>query len=136
MLTFVSRFGQTKDYAGKNHALAIKLTLSFRLQMFGFRILLLETGIFYLYQALIWKVVSCVMYCAKGVCLRCERLQFQHSVVPQQLVNHKTGITLVMRHIFKWFIHLRAQDLSKGDKNPTYISYVGIMFYLFSKQTE
>jgi len=32
--------------------------------------------------------------------------------------NRRSGITLVMRHRLKWFIHLRAQGLSKGDEDP------------------
>jgi len=33
--------------------------------------------------------------------------------------NHRSGITQDMRHRLQWFIHLRAQGLSKGDEHPT-----------------
>jgi len=33
--------------------------------------------------------------------------------------NRRSGIALAMRHRLKLFIHLRAQDLSKGDEHPT-----------------
>ena len=33
--------------------------------------------------------------------------------------NRRSGVALAMRHRLKWFIHLRAQGLSKGDKHPT-----------------
>jgi len=33
--------------------------------------------------------------------------------------NRRSGVALAMRHRLKWFIHLRAQGLSKGDENPT-----------------
>jgi len=33
--------------------------------------------------------------------------------------NRRSGDALTMRHRLKWFIHLRAQGLSKGDERPT-----------------
>ena len=33
--------------------------------------------------------------------------------------NRRSGVALAMRHRLKWFIHLRAQGLSKGDEHPT-----------------
>jgi len=30
-----------------------------------------------------------------------------------------TGVALAMRHRLQWFIHLRAQGLSKGHEHPT-----------------
>jgi len=33
--------------------------------------------------------------------------------------NRKSVVALAMRERLKWFIHLRAQDLSKGDEQPT-----------------
>jgi len=33
--------------------------------------------------------------------------------------NRRSGVALAMRHILKWFIHLRAQGLFKGDEHPT-----------------
>jgi len=33
--------------------------------------------------------------------------------------NRKSGVALAMRHRLKWFIHLRARGLSKGDEHPT-----------------
>jgi len=33
--------------------------------------------------------------------------------------HRRSGIALAMRHRLKWFIHLRAQGLSKGDEHPT-----------------
>ena len=33
--------------------------------------------------------------------------------------NRRSGVALAMRHGLKWFIHLRAQGLSKGDEHPT-----------------
>jgi len=33
--------------------------------------------------------------------------------------NHRSGVALAMRHRLKWFIHLRAQRLIKGDEHPT-----------------
>jgi len=35
--------------------------------------------------------------------------------------NRRSGVALAMRHTLKWFIHLRAQGLSKGDEHPTNI---------------
>jgi len=38
--------------------------------------------------------------------------------------NRKSGVALAMRHRLKWFIHLWAQSLSKGDElHPTYTSH-------------
>jgi len=34
--------------------------------------------------------------------------------------NHRSGFALATRHRFQWFIHLRAQGLSKEDEHPTY----------------
>ena len=34
-------------------------------------------------------------------------------------VNRRSGIALAIRHRLKWFIHLRAQGLSKGDEHST-----------------
>jgi len=31
--------------------------------------------------------------------------------------NRRSGIALAMRHRLKWFIHLRAQGLSKADEH-------------------
>jgi len=33
--------------------------------------------------------------------------------------NRRSGVALAMRHRLKWFIRLRAQDVSKGDEQPT-----------------
>jgi len=33
--------------------------------------------------------------------------------------NRRSDVTLAMRHRLEWFIHLRAQGLSKGDEHPT-----------------
>jgi len=33
--------------------------------------------------------------------------------------NRRSGVALAMRHRLQWFIHLRAQGLSKGDEHPT-----------------
>jgi len=33
--------------------------------------------------------------------------------------NCRSGVALAMRHRLKRFVHLRAQDLSKGDEHPT-----------------
>jgi len=33
--------------------------------------------------------------------------------------NCRSGVALAMRHTLQWFIHLRAQGLSKGDDYPT-----------------
>jgi len=33
--------------------------------------------------------------------------------------NRRSGVELAMRHRLKWFMHLRAQGLSKGDEHPT-----------------
>jgi len=33
--------------------------------------------------------------------------------------NRRSGVALAMRHRLKWFIHLRAHGLSKGDEHPT-----------------
>jgi len=33
--------------------------------------------------------------------------------------NRRSGVALAMRHRLKWFIHLGAQGLSKGEKHPT-----------------
>jgi len=33
--------------------------------------------------------------------------------------NRRSGVALAMRHRRQWFIHLRAQGLSKGDEHPT-----------------
>jgi len=33
--------------------------------------------------------------------------------------NRRSGVALAMCHRLKWFIHLRAQGLSKGDEHPT-----------------
>jgi len=33
--------------------------------------------------------------------------------------NRRSGVALAMRHRLKWFIHLWAQALSKGDEHPT-----------------
>jgi len=33
--------------------------------------------------------------------------------------NRRSSVAMAMRHRLKWFIHLRAQGLSKRDKHPT-----------------
>ena len=33
--------------------------------------------------------------------------------------NRRSDVALAMHHRLKWFIHLRAQGLSKGDEHPT-----------------
>jgi len=33
--------------------------------------------------------------------------------------NRRSGVALAMRHRLKWFIHLQAEGLSKGDDHPT-----------------
>jgi len=33
--------------------------------------------------------------------------------------NRRSGVALAMCHRLEWFIHLRAQGLSKGDEHPT-----------------
>jgi len=33
--------------------------------------------------------------------------------------NRRSGVALAMRHRLNWFIHLRAQGLSKGEEHPT-----------------
>ena len=33
--------------------------------------------------------------------------------------NRSSGVALAMRHRLEWFIHLRAQSLSKGGEHPT-----------------
>jgi len=33
--------------------------------------------------------------------------------------NRRSGVALALRHRLKWFIHLRAHGLSKGDEHPT-----------------
>jgi len=33
--------------------------------------------------------------------------------------NRGPGVALAMRHRLKWFIHLRAHGLNKGDEHPT-----------------
>jgi len=35
--------------------------------------------------------------------------------------NRRSGVALAMRHRLKWFIHLRAHGLSKGDEHRTNI---------------
>jgi len=37
--------------------------------------------------------------------------------------NRRSGVALAMRHRLKWFIHLWAQCLSKGDEHPTNTVY-------------
>jgi len=32
--------------------------------------------------------------------------------------NRRSGVALAMRHRLKWFMHLRAEGLSKGDEHP------------------
>jgi len=39
--------------------------------------------------------------------------------------NRGAGVALAVRHRPQWFIHLRAQDLSKGDEHPAY-SLLGV----------
>ena len=34
--------------------------------------------------------------------------------------NRRSGVALVMRHRLQWFIHVRANGLSKGDEHPAY----------------
>jgi len=51
--------------------------------------------------------------------------------------NRSSGIALAMRHRLQWFIHLRAQGLSKGDEHPTTVctalkSMASFTFYLSS----
>jgi len=36
--------------------------------------------------------------------------------------NRRSGVALAMRHRLKWFIHLRAHGLSKGDEHPLTLS--------------
>jgi len=43
--------------------------------------------------------------------------------------NRRSGIGLAMRHRLEWFIHLRVQPLSKGDKQPTNTPY-GVRYSL------
>jgi len=33
--------------------------------------------------------------------------------------NRRSGVALDIRHRLKWFIHLPAQGLSKGNEHPT-----------------
>jgi len=33
--------------------------------------------------------------------------------------NRRSGVALAMRHRLKWFIHIRAKGLSKGDEHST-----------------
>ena len=32
--------------------------------------------------------------------------------------NRRSGVALAMRHRFRWFVHLRARGLRKGDEHP------------------
>jgi len=34
--------------------------------------------------------------------------------------NRRSGVALAMRHRLKWFIHLPAYGLKKGDEHPAY----------------
>ena len=43
--------------------------------------------------------------------------------------NRRSGVSPAMRHRLKWFIHLRAQGLSKGDEHPTNTVY-GVWYSL------
>jgi len=38
--------------------------------------------------------------------------------------NRRSGIALPMRRRLRWFIHLRAHGLSKGDEYPAYTPHV------------
>jgi len=43
--------------------------------------------------------------------------------------NSRFGVALAMRHSLEWFIHLRAQGLSKGDEHPpTLLMEYGTLF--------
>jgi len=44
--------------------------------------------------------------------------------------NRRSGLALAMRHRLKWFIHLRAQCLSKGDEQPHEHSSWGMVLLL------
>jgi len=51
--------------------------------------------------------------------------------------NCRSGIALTMRHRLKWFIHLRAQGLNKGDltsTSPTLLVGYGTL-YLYTQVT-
>jgi len=51
--------------------------------------------------------------------------------------NRRSGVALAMRHILKWFIHLRAQGLSKGDEHPTNTPHgvwYSLLFYTINNQ--
>jgi len=41
-------------------------------------------------------------------------------------------LALSMRHRLKWFTHLRAQDLSKGDEHPTNTAH-GVRYSMFTE---
>jgi len=49
--------------------------------------------------------------------------------------NRRSGVALAMRQRLKWFIHLRAQGLSKRDDHPTNIPH-GVRYLLpFTSET-
>ena len=45
--------------------------------------------------------------------------------------NRRSGVALAMRHRLKWFIHLRAQGLSKGDEHTTNTLHGGTVIFTF-----
>jgi len=46
--------------------------------------------------------------------------------------NRRSGVALAIRHKLKWFIHLWALDLSKGDEHPANSSWGVLYLYLIS----
>ena len=44
--------------------------------------------------------------------------------------NRRSGVALAMHHRHKWFSHLQAQGLSKGDEHPTNTPY-GVWYSTF-----
>jgi len=43
--------------------------------------------------------------------------------------NRRSGVALAVRQRLKWFVHLRAQGLSKEDEHPTNATY-GVWYSL------
>jgi len=52
--------------------------------------------------------------------------------------NRRSGVALAMRHRLQWFIHLRAQGLSKGDENPPtlFMRYGRGLLFTFTLQVD
>jgi len=56
--------------------------------------------------------------------------------------NRRSGVALAMHHRLQWFMHVRAQGLSKGDEHPTNTSWGMVLItflfvlslWIFSRQ--